>query len=242
LAYLYFDVETVPAFDSRDEYLRLKKMIDEGKLTRETNKALYYKVMSGARNPQEGKVISIAYALNDEKPKILREWELTEPSVLQSFYDVADRSTRESLRLEKPITYVGFNILNFDIPFLFCRMQHNKIQTSLGTHDARWLFRRLFQFSLDLLQIHLPLNNFESKGLDHNALCHAYGLPAKPLGGYVLAEFYYRKEYEKIEDYVQCEFVYPEILRRILKEGLVDKAKLRSSVKCILDMRAAQKS
>jgi len=241
LAYLYFDVETVPTFDSGNEYLRLRKMIDEGKLTRETNRALYHKVMSGARNPHEGKVISIAYALDEEKLEILREWELTEPRVLQSFYDVADKATRESWQLEKPITYVGFNILGFDIPFMFCRMQHHGILTSAGFHDPKWLFRRLFQFSVDLLQVHLPLNDFESRGLSHNALCCAYGLPTKRVQGDVLATFYYKEEYQKIEDYIQREFVYPKIFRKILNEGLVGKAKLRSSLKGVVNKKAPQK-
>ena len=242
LSYLYFDIETVPIFDSREEYLRLRKMIDHKELTRESNRQLYYKMVNGMLNPHEGKVISIAYALNDEKLQIVKEWKSSEPAILQEFYNVADTATKEGWQSKEPLTYVGFGILGFDIPFMFCRMQHHKTATSLQGHDPVWLFRRLFQFSADLRQMHLHLNDCDSNGLTHDALCSAYGFRTKDMEGKMLTDLYYNEKYDKIEDYIRREFVYPQLLRKILKDGLVDRKKLKSSVRDVLEKRKTQKS
>ncbi len=90
--------------------------------------------------------------------------------------------------------------------------------------------------------MHLHLNDCDANGLTHDALCSAYGLRTKNMEGKILADFYYNGEYEKIEDYIQREFVYPQLLKKILKDGLVDREKLRSSVREVLEKRKTQKS
>jgi hypothetical protein len=243
VSYLYFDIETAPEFKSREEYLSLKKKIELGQLTEKTDRALYYRVTKGATNPHEGKVISIAYALNDEKLQILKEWKSSEPAILQEFYNLADKASREGWQSHKPLTYVGFGILDFDIPFMFCRMQNHKTATSFqGGHDPIWLFRRLFQVSADLRQMHLHLNDCDANGLTHDALCSAYGLRTKDMEGKMLTDLYYNEKYEKIEDYIQREFVYPQLFKKIMNDGLVHKTRLRSSVRSVLEKRRAEKS
>jgi len=241
LSYLYFDIETVPIFDSKEEYFKLKDLIDRGKLTPESSKFLYYKMTKGMLNPHQGKVIAIAYAVDDGELEILKEWQLSERTMLQQFYDLADKATKKGWESKKPLTYVGFNILTFDIPFMFCRMQYHKVVTSIEAHDPLWLFRRLFQCSVDLLQIHLPFNDYKHEGLTHDALCVTYGLPTKGMRGKDLTDLYYREKYREIEDYVRREFIYPELFKKILSEGLTDEARFRSSVKTIQGEASSQR-
>ncbi|MGD0549264.1 MAG: hypothetical protein ABSA81_01800 [Candidatus Bathyarchaeia archaeon] len=238
MTYLYLDIETVPDFESSEEYLASRSMIENGKLTPQSNSSLYYRVTMGALNPHQGKTIAIAYSIGDEDLQILEEWVSSERETLQKFYDVLDKATRESWKSKTHLTYVGFNILHFDIPFLFCRMQYHEIRTSSSGHDPIWLYRKLFWPSVDLLQMHLHLNHCVCEGLNHDAVCCAYGLPIKDIHGDVIKDLYYQREYQKIEKYIRDEFLHRDILERILTEGIVDAERFRSSVDDIKKRKA----
>jgi hypothetical protein len=60
--------------------------------------------------------------------------------------------------------------------------------------------------------------------------------------GKMLTDLYYNEKYEKIEDYIQREFVYPQLFKKIMNDGLVHKTRLRSSVRRVLEKRRAEKS
>jgi len=223
--YFYFDIETVPIFQSEEEYFKARETLEHDEMTPKTNRSLYYKIRKGMLNPFDGKIVAITYQHNDEKLHILREWKSSECEILQEFFNCVDKATEDGWNSRNPLTYVGFNILHFDIPFLFCRMQHHKIITSWRGHELNRLFRRLYQFSIDLLQVHLPQNDYNLKGLSHDKLCNAYGLPTKNVTGKIVTDLYYKEEHEKIEEYVRKEFVYPQLFRKILNDGIVNKSK-----------------
>ena len=233
LSYLYLDIETAPAFDSKKEYLRLRDMILRGDLTPQSDPSLFYKVKNGALNPHEGKVIVISYAHDNDSPQMLKEWESSEQAILQEFHSVLDKATRETASSGKHLTYVGFNIIQYDLPFLFCRMQSYRMD------DPKWLYKKLFHFSADLMQMHLPLNDYDFTGLTHDALCSAYEVDTKGTTGDMIIDWYYEEKYAQIEDYVRSEFVHNRLFKKILSEGLVEKGKLKLSVKTVLEKRRA---
>ncbi len=220
---LFFDIETVPNF-TKERYFELKKLINSGKITSGDD---YYKFRYGALNPYESKIALITYQINDEKPQYLKEWESSEKDILQRFFRVLDE--RQKL---KKLSVIGFNITSFDMPFLFVRMLENKIDTSWKTgFDPKWLFNRLirFTFAHDLKEIHLPLNDFSGEGLTHDAVAKAYGFPTKDESGQANTERYFTNP-EEIMNYVKKEFIYPQLYKKIISEGLISKERLKDIV------------
>jgi DNA polymerase elongation subunit (family B) len=63
------------------------------------------------------KIITISYAVNNEKPKILKEWEISEKGVIENFFNLIKS-------MDRPIL-VGHNIFRFDIPVLVSRAHHH---------------------------------------------------------------------------------------------------------------------
>ena len=73
-------------------------------------------------NPYEGKAIFIAYRISSiGHIRRLKEWEDGEEAILKKLYDTI--RTVKNGRLE----FVGHNICGFDLPFLYGRMIHHKI-------------------------------------------------------------------------------------------------------------------
>lgn len=147
-----------------------------------------------------------------------------ESTILKKFYGVLkDLQTGSEYDW---LQVVGYNILGFDLPFLYERMRLHHID------DAKWLYHYLIQKpdAVDLLQIHMPLNGMQRLGLKHDVLADAYGLPTKGDGGRNLSSYYFAGEYGKIEQYSEKEFIYPEIYGQILKGGIISAGKLAEAV------------
>ena len=239
---IFFDIETVPAYDSREEYLEVQKGMESGEITKNSPdseiKQKFWKRARGALNPLEGKVILISCQINDYSTRQLKEWESSEQQILEELYDLI--SVLKGSK-EDPLNLIGFNITNFDLPFVFVRSRELQIKSGLHGHDPLWLYKRLHTPTIqDILQIHLPLNNWTRYGLNHNAIAMAYGLPEKEVRGDVNTEYYYNQEYDKIIEYSDKEFIYPQLYKK-MKEGLVSKGKLQECIKFFQEKFAAER-
>ena len=165
---LFLDIESAPNME-KEEFFAAKREIESGSLTKQSDPARYWKYSVGALNPYEGKAIFIAYRISSiGHIRRLKEWEDGEEAILKKLYDTI--RTVKNGRLE----FVGHNICGFDLPFLYGRMIHHKID------DPKKLYYNMQKTAaMDFLQMHLPLNDFHIKGLRHDALARAYGLPIK---------------------------------------------------------------
>lgn len=229
---LFFDIETVPNYNSREDYLSIKEKIQRGIISKEINKNLFWKFDKGALNPHEGKIIAITYKIDNSDIVILEEWNSSEKDILQNFFNLIDTLSREGWQKNDPLSLVGLNIVSFDLPFLYERMKQNVIITSSYTgHDPIWLYKKLFAFPIDLFQAHLHLNDFDGKGLKHNIICTAYNLNNKNKQGNELTDDYYLERYEEIEKYINEEFVYSELFEKIKNKGLTTKEKIKELIK-----------
>ncbi|RNJ77065.1 MAG: hypothetical protein EB828_01860 [Nitrosopumilus sp. D6] len=174
--------------------------------------------------PFDGRIILITYRINDAHIFRLKEWEDGEKGMLEKFYNTVmelQRGKGDKLRI------IGHNILGFDMAFLYNRMVFHKIAEDKWIHH--WLLRK--PLILDLLQMHMPLNSYRSKGLKHDVLAHAYGLPTKDTSGGDEAQHYFAKDYEKVLQYSEREFIYPEMFARMESGGMVSKEELQESIK-----------
>jgi len=225
MANLFLDIETVPDF-SQEEYFLIKNAIERGQLDRNSvNKDLYWKFERGGLSPFEGKVILITYKINDGHVFRLKEWEIGEQQILKQFYqlilDLEYRSMGDRLQV------IGHNILRFDLFFLYERMKYYQID------DVKWLHQRIINKPevIDFLQMHLPLNELKTKGLRHDVIMHAYNFPTKTTLGSEEVIHYYEKQYKKILDYSEREFIYPELYEKISKKGMISPEALKEAIR-----------
>ena len=229
---IFLDIETAPAYNSKEEYLEVQKGMGSGEITKDHPdreiKQKFWKRVQGALNPIEGKVIMITYQIDDNHIIQLKEWESSEQQILEKLYEMMSAFKGSK---EDPLNLIGFNITNFDLPFVFVRSRELEIKNVFYGHDPLWLYKRLHTPTIqDILQIHLPLNNWTRYGLNHNAVAMAYGLQVKEVRGDVNTEYYYNQEYDKIIVYSDQEFIYPQLYKK-MKEGLVSKEKLQECIK-----------
>ena len=222
---LFLDIETAPDLTS-EEYFETKQQIDSGTLSRYSeDKDRYWKYERGGLNPFDGKTILITYRINNAHIFRLKEWELGERGILQKFYntivDLQHGSGKDRLKI------IGHNILGFDLFFLYNRMKQHQIA------EERWLYQRMINKPevVDLLQLHLPLNGNNTKGLKHDVLAYAYGFPVKSTLGSGEIPHYFEKDYDRIIEYSTREFIYPEIFEKIQQDGLVSRETLQESIR-----------
>lgn len=228
---LFLDIETAPNFQSSEDYFRAKAGVESGQITKNSaDKDSFWKYKMGALNPFDGKVTLITYQINDGPINRLKEWETNEQDVLKQFYYLLQdlnkyRSVEDHLRI------IGHNILNFDIYFLYERL------SQLMPENKKWSYQWLIRKPeiIDLLQLHLPLNNLQTRGLKHNVLAYAYRLNSKTTMGVDTISNYFNKDYEKIIQYSTEEFIYPQLYDKIVNEGLVTREKLVEAIRYVTE-------
>ena len=230
---LFVDIETVPNM-THDEYFQTKKDIDSGLLTKDSeDKDRFWGFTKGGLVPYWGRVVLITYKVNNGYTHRLKEWEGGEKVILKKFLeliiDLQRGNGKDKLRI------IGHNILGFDLFFLYVRMK------SCGISEDKWLYQYIINKPevIDLLQIHLPVNGFKTKGLKHDVLAHAYGFPIKESLGSEEILHYFQREYDKIIQYSEREFIYPELYKRIESGGLVSSSRLKESISWYHDRLAA---
>jgi len=105
-------------------------------------------------------------------------------------------------------------------------MKHHKIE------DEKWLHQWIINKPevIDFLQTHLPLNDFKTKGLRHDVLAYAYDFPVKSTLGSGEILHYFQEDYEKIIEYSEKEFIYPELYEKIISKGMITKETLLKSI------------
>jgi hypothetical protein len=240
---IFIDIETAPIYNSSEEFQSIQKKIDEGTITSDNRdyaiKQQYWKHERGGLNPLEGKIIMITYQVNDNRPWRLAEWKSSEKTILKELYDVISLHKGNQ---DDPLNIIGFNITNFDLPFLYHRSQETQIENGFRGYDPLWLYKYFHAPTIqDILQIHLPLNNWSRYGLNHNAVAMAYDLPTKEERGDVNAGYYYNQEFDKILKYTEDEFIYPQLYQK-MKRKMVTKEKLQECVKLFQEKYAAERN
>ncbi len=221
---LFLDIETAPQF-TKEEYFKTKEEIDSGKLNRHSeNRDLFWRFDRGGLTPFDGKVILITYKINNGHVFRLKEWEMGEREMLKKFYELLVDLQRGGG--EDRLKIIGHNILRFDLFFLYNRMKHHKIE------DEKWLHQWVINKPevIDFLQTHLPLNDFKTKGLKHDVLAYAYEFPVKSTLGSGEILHYFQEDYEKIIEYSEREFIYPELYEKIISKGMITKETLLKSI------------
>ena len=160
-------------------------------------------------NPFKAKIISIQLRVNGRN-HIWKEWERGEKNMLLDFLDFWSELPRSKKR--NGITFVGYNILKFDIPFILVRA------SCLDLEKYGWSLERLWNdfvhgpCYVDLYQ--LLGDNFKKFKMWKKYLVGAYSKYSNK----DIKKFYQNKEFGKIEEYINDELVSLEKIYKAIKK------------------------
>jgi len=191
MGHLFLDIETYVARDNHDS----------------------------ARNPYHGdsKVLAIAYNHYDtfrppikseiKQPTLLKEWDFGEKQMLTTFFN----TLRSILEKDPNMKIHGFNILKFDLPYLFGRMRAH------GVADEGELHKILYRHGTDMMQLAEMLSN-ETRAkellweIDQKELNQFFGLQNREGTGLECSLHYDNKEYDKLEERVLQDFNFEQLM------------------------------
>jgi hypothetical protein len=100
------------------------------------------------------------------------------------------------------------------------------LQRGLGTDRLKIIGHNILRF--DLFFIYNRMKH--QKGLKHDVLAYAYGFPVKSTLGSGEIPHYFQEDYNKIIEYSEREFIYPELYQKIISEGTITKERLLDSI------------
>jgi len=173
-----------------------------------------------ASNPYmpEGKVILIAYNYyKNEKPPVkneikapifLKEWESDEKTILEDFliFLKATKKRDEKLKIH------GFNILRFDLPYLFGRMKHHSLA------DDHELHRLLFcNLGVDMTHISYFLSDADRSkeklwGVEKQNLDRFFGEQKKEGMEVKCSKLYDKKQFDEILHHCEDQFKFEQLM------------------------------
>ena len=192
MGHLFLDIETYSSAEDADSslnpYLAGAKVL-----------VVAYSYYEGFKPPRGGEV---------KAPVFLVEWEKGEKELLLAFY----RFLKQAKLKDPYLKVTGFNVLKFDLPYLFARMK------LLGIADEKELYELLFRpFGLDLMQLSamLPLETKKYEqpwGLSQKKASEFFGLQQKEGTGLDCSKWYDAKEYDRILRYCTEEFNLEQML------------------------------
>lgn len=196
---LFFDIETLPADKSKFEIL--KKVYDKKKkkLARRNQKVEPFEdfIESTGLDGTYGRIFCISYAIDDDPILCLSG---NEGNMIKKFWDVA-----RDIDL-----FIGFNILDFDLRFLYQRSIILGIKPSRNLPFIRYRSEPIF----DIMHEWSKWSAQSRISLD--SLAQALGIPSskKELDGAKVYDYYKKGKYSEIRAYCSADV---DVVRRIYK-------------------------
>ena len=195
---LFFDLETIPAPE------KLRQIVIEAERKKFRNReiagddeALY---RTSAISGDFGRIFCIGYAIDDDPVQIISG---SEDEILKKWWPIARDAH----------VFIGHNIIDFDIPFLYKRSVVNKIKPSQQLPVKRFSTENIFDTAKEWSR----WDNFSQTSL-HN-LSIALDLPTSKdkMDGSQVYDFYLKKRYEEISIYCKKDVVLTrQVYRRML--------------------------
>jgi len=190
---LYFDIETLPADESKFKTLeklykkKKKKGIDKGSLEEY--------IESTGLDGAWGRIFCLSYAMNDDPVECLSG---EEKDIIKTFWKIAPQAD----------LYIGFNVLDFDLKFILQRSIIHQIQPSVDISFARYRDFPVYDIMWEWTKWQYKISMDE--------LAQALGLPTSKtaLDGSAVHEYYQKGKYKEIQKYCNADV---ELTRKIFK-------------------------
>lgn len=192
---LFLDIESYVSKDN--DQSGLNPYFPESKVL-----VISYNYYSGFKPPTKQEI---------KDPTFLKEWDYEEEGereMLTNFH----HTLTELQKRDAYLKYYGFNILTFDLPYLFGRMKVNDIADNQELYNL--LFRR---YGFDMYQLSTVISQNSIKheqlwGMNQKEVSRFFGLQVKEGTGEQCSRFYDKGEYEKIMKYCKEEFNFEQML------------------------------
>ena len=202
---LYLDIETLPAPRELHKILHEihQKSVDDGKKVKTIEEYIEQTSFNGAF----GRIACISYAVNDGKVTTLSG---DEKKILRDFWDIAADVT----------LFIGFNIMNFDMRFIYQRSIILGVEPTQDLNFARYRNMPIY----DIMQ---EWNKWDFQShINLDALAKAMGLLSSKCGeieGKNVAQAYEMGKIAEICKYCESDV---EVTRKIYKKMIFDNGKV----------------
>lgn len=185
---LYLDIETLPAGEEAREIL---KMLHDKKKKKKNDMEDFEQYLLGTTfDGSFGRILCIGYAINDEPTEVLY-FDGDEKKMLEEFWNIAADAN----------LFIGHNIIDFDMRFIFQRSVINGIKPSWDDRDLSFArYRSYPMFDTMREWTKWSMNNI---GLEHLALALGIPSPKDGIDGSQVYKFYQEGKVKEICDYCQ---------------------------------------
>lgn len=186
---LFFDIETIPA-DEKIKDIAVESAIQKSKRwnNKEQNKVskdVFYR--QTAISGDFGQIFCIGYALNDQPVEMIKG---KETEILKNWWEIANKTD----------LFIGHNIMDFDLRFIFKRSIVNKIKPAakhLNLSFARYK-------SFPIFDTMREWEKWSSSFISLDTLAKALGLAsskADGIDGSKVYDYYLKGKHQEICDY-----------------------------------------
>jgi DNA polymerase elongation subunit (family B) len=199
---LFFDIETIPAEDDKHEVLRgiHAKKKEDGKKVKEEEEFIADTSFNGAF----GRIACLSYAIDDEPVKTFCG---DERKILEDFWELAKQVD----------LFVGFNVMDFDLRFIYQRSMILGIRPSKELSFARYQKFPIYDVLCEWVKWAYP-----KKGTLHE-LAIAFGFPSSKEGeieGKDVAQAFKDGRIKEISEYCEKDV---EVTRKIYKRMVFEE-------------------
>ena len=147
-----------------------------------------------------GRIICIAYAIDDEPVEVLNSDE-DEAGMLKKFWEIVKSISIPSYNSQYPnygVLFIGHNVMDFDLRFIYQRSIVNKIKPAYDLNFARYRSYPIFDTMKEWVQW-----SMNSVGLEHLALALGIPSPKEGIDGSQVYDFYQKGKIKEIIQYCQ---------------------------------------
>ena len=205
---LIFDIETLPADEKFKDIaidLAFQREKSKGVKTKKTKRYLDQLYRQTAISGDFGRIFCIGYAFNDENIEIIKG---TEIEILTTWWQIA----------EKADLFIGHNIMDFDLRFIFKRSIVNHIKPNAKHLNLSFSRYKNFPIYDTMREWEKWSNSF----IKLDTLAKALGLQSSKEGGIdgsQVYDFYLNKKFDEIYEYCKRDV---ELTRNVYKRMIFD--------------------
>lgn len=182
---LFIDIETLPADES---CLNVLRAIHEKKCQkRRVYQSFEQFFLSTSFDGSFGRILCVSYASNDQEPQTLYE-DGDETAILARFWEIAYEHE----------LFVGHNVMDFDLRFIYQRSVINRVKPSKELSFARYKNYPIFDTMREWSKW-----SSDNVGLEHLALALGIPTPKDGIAGSQVFEFYKKGRISEILKYCQ---------------------------------------
>jgi hypothetical protein len=141
---MFLDIETLPAQEDKHEILRFlydKKKAKKNKKDECENETDFEQHLLGTSfDGAYGRILCIAYAIDDQPVEVLNG-DGNEAGMLQKFWEIVDSISTPNRNPNWPdygVQFIGHNVMDFDLRFIYQRSIVNKIKPAYNLSFARY--------------------------------------------------------------------------------------------------------